>query len=290
MIKRNILLIAICLITAQVAMAQRFTVGTYNLRYDNNGDSLKGNGWQRRYPVIASLVRFHGFDIFGTQEGLKHQLENLKDSLPGFTYIGIGRDDGKEAGEHSAIFYNTNMFTVVKQGNFWLSETEDKPNKGWDAVLPRICTWGLFKEIKTGFTFYMFNLHMDHVGVKARAESSKLILKKIKEMTAGRPVILTGDFNVDQHNESYLLLASSNVLFDAYTTTKLRYANTATFNNFKGDVAADTRIDHVFLTKNFEVQRYGILDDTYRSQENGVGTARTPSDHFPVLVEVTHGK
>ncbi|MFB6456416.1 endonuclease/exonuclease/phosphatase family protein [Chitinophaga sp. Hz27] len=288
--KKNVLITTLCLVIVQMAMAQRFTVGSYNLRYDNKSDSLHGNGWQRRYPVIANLLRFHGYDIFGTQEGLKHQLQNLKDSLPGFAYIGVGRDDGKEAGEHSAIFYNTQLFKVEKQGNFWLSEVEDKPNKGWDAVLPRICTWGLFKEIKTGFTFYMFNLHMDHVGVQARAESAKLILKKIREMTAGRPVILTGDFNVDQNSESYLLLANSNVLFDAYTTTKLRYALTATFNNFKPDVTSDKRIDHVFLTKDFIVQRYGILDDTYRSQDGDTGVARLPSDHFPVLVEVTHGR
>lgn len=290
--RKNIWMAVICLFAGlQVSMAQRFTVGTYNLRNDNNKeDAANGNGWQTRYPVITNLLRFHGFDIFGTQEGMKHQLENLKDSLPGFAYIGVGRDDGKEAGEHSAIFYNTEKFKVMQQGNFWLSEVEDRPNKGWDAVLPRICTWGLFKETRTGFTFYMFNLHMDHVGVKARAESAKLILKKIKEMTNGRPVILTGDFNVDQHSESYKLLATSNVLFDAYETTKLRYALTGSFNAFKPNLATTGRIDHIFLTRDFTVQRYGILDDTYRSKDGDTGTARMPSDHFPVMADVTHGK
>ncbi len=275
----------------QAVQAQQFTVGTYNLRNDNNKEDAKnGNGWQQRYPVITSLLRFHGFDIFGTQEGLHHQLENLKDSLLGFDYIGVGRDDGKQAGEYSAIFYDTRKFKVTQQGNFWLSETEDRPNKGWDAVLPRICSLGLFREIKTGYTFYMFNLHMDHVGVKARAESAKLILKKIKDMTNGRPVILTGDFNVDQTSESYQLLATSGVLFDAYETTKLRYALTGSFNGFKPNLATNSRIDHIFLTKDFTVQRYGILDDTYRSKDGDTGVARMPSDHFPVMAEVTHGR
>lgn len=289
--KRTCLWLVCLFIGLQVSQAQQFIVGTYNLRNDNNKeDAQQGNGWKQRYPVIASLVQFHQFDIFGTQEGLKHQLENLKDSLPGFAYIGVGRDDGKEAGEHSAIFYNTKKFKLLKNGDFWLSETTDKPNKGWDAVLPRICSWGQFREIKTGFTFYMFNLHMDHIGVKARAESSKLILKKIKEMTAGQQVILTGDFNVDQTSESYTLLDQSGVLRDAYEITKLRYAHSASFNGWKDNVASYGRIDHIFLTKGFTVQRYGILDDTYRSEEGGVGSVRMPSDHFPVMAEVTHGK
>ena len=100
--------------------------------------------------------------------------------MPGYDYIGIGREDGKQAGEHSAIFYRTDKFEVLEHGNFWLSEITDRPNKGWDAVLPRICTWGEFRDKQTGFTFLFFNLHMDHVGVQARAESAKLILKKIK--------------------------------------------------------------------------------------------------------------
>lgn len=113
-----------------------FNVATYNLRQLNRGDSAAGNGWDRRHPVVASLIKFHGFDIFGTQEGFKSQLEDLKRDLPGYDYIGIGREDGKDAGEHSAIFYNTDIFSLVDKGDFWLSETPDKPGLGWDAAFP----------------------------------------------------------------------------------------------------------------------------------------------------------
>ncbi len=267
------------------AFAQRFNIGTYNLRYANHGDSLRGNGWGQRLPVMAAMVRFHDFDIFGTQEGLYHMLEGLRDSLPGYAYIGIGRDDGRKAGEHSAIFYKKSKFRLLAHGDFWLSDTMDRPNKGWDAVLPRICTWGKFREISTGFVFVMFNLHMDHVGVRARAESSKLILAKIKAMPAGMPVILTGDFNVDQTNESYKLINESGVLRDCYELSPVRLATTGTFNNFRADGETDSRIDHIFVTRQFKVNRYGILTDTYRWEG-----ARTPSDHFPVMVAVEHGK
>jgi len=288
------------------AVAQRFNIGTYNLRYANHGDSVHGNGWGQRLSVISKLIRFHDFDIFGTQEGLYPMLEGLRDSLLGYTYIGIGRDDGKQAGEHSAIFYKTDKFTLLDKGDFWLSTITDRPNKGWDAVLPRICTWGKFKEKATGFVFYMYNLHMDHVGVKARAESAKLILAKIKAMPAGTPVILTGDFNVDQTSESYALIDNSGLLRDCYELSPLKYALNGTFNSFHADGKTDSRIDHIFVTRQFAVKRYGILVDTYRTKNEdipaatdtsrtarrermmGQYTARTPSDHFPVMVEVTH--
>lgn len=282
------------LLCTTAVFAQRFNIGTYNLRYANHGDSLHGNGWGQRLPVIAAQVRFHDFDIFGTQEGLYHMLEGLRDSLPGYAYIGIGRDDGKLAGEHSAIFYNTGKFTLLEHGDFWLSETTDRPNKGWDAVLPRICTWGKFKETSTGFVFYMFNLHMDHVGIQARAESAKLILAKIKTFPASMPVILTGDFNVDQTSESYKLINESGVLKDCYELSPIRLATNGTFNNFRADGKTDSRIDHIFVARQFRVARYGILTDTYRLANDSTGgsrySARTPSDHFPVEAQVEHGK
>ena len=278
-------------------------VATYNLRNANGGDSTNGNGWGQRYLYIAQIVQFHGFDIFGTQEGKYPQLQDLRQAMPGYDYIGVGRDDGKQAGEHSAIFYRTDKFEVLEHGDFWLSEITDRPNKGWDAVLPRICTWGEFRDKQTGFTFLFFNLHMDHVGVQARAESAKLILKKIKEFPKRLPAILTGDFNVDQTSESYKLLDGSGIMRDSYEIADFRYAPNGTFNGFHPDRKTDSRIDHLFLTKEFEVKKYGILTDTYRSEvkesaqkeQNGnfpkevslsKYEALTPSDHFPVMIVV----
>lgn len=277
-----------------------FTVATYNLRNANHGDSINGNGWGQRSPYIAQLIRFHGFDIFGTQEGLYNQLQEMKQMLPGYNYIGKGRDDGKTKGEHSAIFYRTDKFQLLDHGDFWLSKDETKPNLGWDAVCVRICTWGKFKEIKSGFVFVYFNLHMDHIGTVARSESAKLILKKIQAMPKGMPVILSGDFNVDQDSPSYKLLNTSGILQDSYGMSKLVYAPNGTFNDFNPNSKTDSRIDHIFLTNNFKVSKYGILTDTYRSENKGEfnsnaapkeiklqeNSARCPSDHFPVMIVV----
>ena len=283
---------------------QQLTVATYNVRYDNKGDSIKGNGWQQRYPVIAQLIRFHDFDIFGTQEGLYHQLQNLSDSLPAYTYIGVGRDDGKQAGEYAAIFYKKDKFKLLKSGNFWLSPITDRPNKGWDAALPRICTWGQFQDKKSGFKFYFFNLHMDHIGVEARKQSAKLVLDTVRKMAGNMPTILTGDFNVDQNNESYTLINTSGLLKDAYVLSPFKYALNGTFNNFNINAKTNSRIDHIFLTKNFKVNRYGILMDSYRAEAADKATvnssnfprevslskyeAKLPSDHFPVMTIINY--
>ncbi len=281
-----------------------FTVATFNLRYANYEDSLNGNGWGQRCPYVTKLIKFHDFDIFGTQEGLYEPLEQMKQMLPAYDYIGIGRDDGKKKGEHSAIFYKTAEFELLDHGDFWLSQDQTKPNMGWDAVCFRICTWGKFKVKKTGFTFIYFNLHMDHRGIVARLESSKLILEKIKKMGKGIPVLLSGDFNVDQFSPSYKLINHSGILHDSYEMADLVYAPVGTYNGFNPNSFTESRIDHIFLTDNFTVLKYGVLTDTYRSTnqkrissdnapkevELNANQARCPSDHFPVMISVQVNK
>jgi len=282
--------------------AQNLNIATYNIRYKNNGDKRDGNGWDLRGPVIADLIKFHDFDIFGAQEVLNEQLKDLSSSLSNYGHIGVGRDNGKEAGEYAPIFFKKEKLKLLKEGHFWLSEKTESPNKGWDAALPRICTWGQFEDINSGLKFYFFNTHFDHVGVTARRESSKLILRKIKELAGDEPTVLTGDFNVDQNNEIFSILSGSE-LKDAYTTAQLKYATNGTFNHFDTNAMTDSRIDHIFLSNCAVVKRYGILTDTYRTpaaKEKKVNTggnfpkelkleafeARLPSDHFPVMIVV----
>ena len=281
-------------------------VGSYNLRYDNKGDSLKGNGWGQRCPIIAQQILFHDLEIFGTQEGNHVPLEQLKSLLPGYDYIGIGRDDGKWKGEHSAIFYKTDMFDLLDHGDFWLSQTPEVPSVGWDASMNRICTWGHFKVKSTRQELYFFNLHMDHIGVQARMESAKLVVAKIKEICGGKPVFLTGDFNVDQTNPIYSVFVESGILKDSYEACEIRYALDGTANGFDPNSFTTSRIDHVFVSPGTRVIRYGVLTDTYRTktpeaEEYANGNfpkeisfqayqARTPSDHFPLKVIIELNK
>lgn len=301
--KQFILIFCLCCIMS--IQAQNLFVGTYNIRNDNNNDRKEGNGWERRCPIICDLLNFEDPDIFGTQEAKINQLHDLQNGLDGYNYIGIGRDDGKERGEYSAIFYKKDRLAKIKSGNFWLNETPDKPKLGWDAACIRICTWGEFMDKKTKRKFYFFNLHMDHVGVVARRESAKLVIKKIEEITSGKaPVILTGDFNVDQSDEIFKIFSASGILKDSYSAAEKRFATNGTFNDFDTELKTNSRIDHIFVSPNFDVKRYGVLTDGYWTEKGSKEdlnsnkapkelkfrkyTRRAPSDHYPVLVKVVY--
>ncbi len=301
MIKKLISLLLFASVILGVS-AEQLKVATYNLRLETSGDNAKGNGWSTRAPHVADLIRYHDFEIFGTQEGLPNQIADLEKLLPEYDYIGVGRD-GKDKGEHSAIFYRNDLFEPIESGTFWLSETPDKPSKGWDAACKRICTWGLFRDKRTGFEFMMMNLHLDHKGKEARRESANMILNRIEQLPDSVPVILTGDFNIDQHNETYEILRDSERLDDSYDMATIKYAPNGTYNGFNPEAFTDSRIDHIFLSPTFKVDRYGILTDTYRTGKRSSGKsndqapeevkleklkARLPSDHFPVAVTITY--
>ena len=292
---KRLLTLALFAVLMLPAVAQELTVATYNIRNANKGDAERGNGWERRCPWVCGLIEFQGFDIFGSQEVLDGQLHDMLAQLPGYAYIGVGRDDGKAKGEYSPIFYKKERFRLLDEGHFWLSEITDRPNKGWDAALPRICTWGHFLDLQTKRRFWFFNPHMDHVGVRAREESAKLVVAKIREMCGPREfVILTGDFNVGETSESYAVLHDSGLLYDTFDLAEIKYAWTGTENGFDPDRKTFRHIDYVFVTSGFRVLRYGILTDTYRSEEPAGSAkpfrARTPSDHFPVKVELAFTK
>jgi endonuclease/exonuclease/phosphatase family metal-dependent hydrolase len=255
--------------------AQDIRIATFNLRYDNPKDS--GNLWSSRVPVVCALIQFHDFDIFGTQEGLRHQLDTMSAHLSEYARYGRGRDSGEGKGEHSAIFYKKAKYKLLDKGDFWLSETPEKVGPGWDARLNRICSWVKLQEVKTKRSFYVFNVHYDHQGVKARQESSKLILQKIQAIAGNTPVLLTGDFNGDHNSDWYQLIANSGVLKDSYKAVANPYANNGSFNSFKTPTS-NAIIDHIFSTKQFTVKKYGILTDSYYG--------KFPSDHFPVMADV----
>lgn len=269
---RNFIFLAL-LWLAQTGFAQPLTVGTFNIRYDNPRDS--GNLWKDRALVCASLIQFHQFDIIGTQEGLKHQLEQLQTLLPAYQYFGVGRDDGRSAGEHAAIFIRKDRFEKLDGGDFWLSTTPEKPGKAWDAALPRICTWLKLRDKQSKKTFYVFNAHYDHVGVQARIESSKLIMSRFTEVAGKNPVIVMGDLNGNHESQWYRTFQESGIVKDVMGFSPIIYRNNGSFNAFKASSITQDVIDHIFITPGFIVDRYGILTDTYYG--------KFPSDHFPIL-------
>ncbi|RIZ60673.1 endonuclease [Mesotoga sp. SC_NapDC2] len=250
-------------------------VATFNLRMDTPNDGE--NAWPNRKEMVKGLIRFHDFDICGTQEGYKHQLDDIL-QLGNYAYVGVGRDDGKDAGEHSAILYKKDRFEVIENGDFWYSETPDVPGKGWDATCcNRICSWAKFRDNETRKVFFVFNSHYDHQGRIARKNSSLLLLKQLKEIAGNFPVICTGDFNATPEDEPIQIIYNDGKMKDSFLVTKQPpYGTVGTTNSFDLHSSMKNRIDYVWVTEGFTVTKYSVLNE----QQYG----RFPSDHFPVMI------
>ncbi len=255
---------------------------TFNIRYDEPGDGA--NAWPFRKEMAAGTISFHRVDIAGLQEALASQLKDLQELLPEYSWVGVGRDDGKAAGEHNPIFFVRNRFVVYGSSTFWLSEEPDKPGlKGWDAACPRIVTWAQLRDTWTGVTLFAFNTHFDHVGDRARRESAALVLSAVRRIAGKAPFVLTGDFNCTREDAAYqtLVAASGNVQFlrDARgASLHPVFGPPSSFNGFRTDSPTGLPIDHIFVGPSLAVIRAGILP--------GWWDGRFVSDHNPVLAEV----
>lgn len=260
--------------------SQDLKVMTYNIRLAVDSD--KDNSWSKRKDDALALISYYAPDYFGVQEALPEQMGDIKSGLKNYDYVGVGRDDGKNKGEYSAIFYDKDKLVVTKSGTFWLSETPQIPSRGWDAALNRICTYAIFKVKKTGKRFLAMNLHFDHVGDKARVNSAQLILKKIKELNPQNlPLTLTGDFNLTDDSEPIKII--SRALADSfYHSKKPHYGPKGTFTGFDTNTVPKERIDYIF-TKGFKILSNRTINDR---RENLL----YPSDHFPVLAELDFEK
>ena len=252
-----------------------FNIITYNIRMNTPDDGV--NAWPLRKEKVISLLNFHKADIFNVQEALPEQMDDLTTLMPEFDHVGVGRDDGKRAGEHMAIFFRKSRFEKLSDGMFWLSETPDKPGFGWDAACNRTCTWIKLRDKITKKSFLVLDTHLDHRGMKAREEGVKLILSRIPEINRENlPLIFTGDFNLVK--ESGPVKAILGVLNDARDKSiSPPYGPEGTSGGFAVREKSRT-IDFIFINQKVTVLRHGVLSDSFGMFY--------PSDHLPVLAEV----
>ena len=269
-------IVFIILICANVQLASQVNrIMTYNIRYDNLNDGV--DQWANRKSEVIDFLKYYEPDLLGIQEGLLNQVQYLSNHLPGYAMIGVGRDDGVDRGEYSSIFYNKEKLSLIEASTFWLSETSHKVSVGWDASMERICTYGLFEAKNTKERILVLNTHFDHIGKVARAESAKLILKKIRELNiVSYPVVLMGDFNAQPEDEPIAILTQE--LEDGSSIAKGGiYGPEGTFTGFKKDLIPTRRLDYIF-TKGLEVMKYRHIDDRMKN-------SNYLSDHLPVLIK-----
>lgn len=276
MIRTLFFLLYLTLSTAATAQALRFL--TYNIRYDNPNDG--DNAWPKRRDWLAAQIGFYSPDVFGIQEGLHHQVEFLAQSLPQYAWVGVGRDDGRQAGEYSALYYRRDRFGLLDSGTFWLSETPDQPSKGWDAALNRVCTYALLRDSATGRSLWVFNTHFDHMGQEARRQSAALILQKIREKNPDNlPVFVMGDFNSEPGDAPVAVMKSA--LMDTQDACEIpTFGPPGTFNGFKFHEPVTRRIDYIFAGgTGLQVLRHAVLSDSK--------DCHYPSDHLPVMADIS---
>ena len=251
---------------------QEIAVLSYNIRYNSSGDGL--DLWDLRKTELIQQIKELDPMSFGVQEATFTQMKDLEAGLPDYDYVGVGRDDGTTKGEFSAIFYKKSDLRVLKEDTLWLSPTPEKVSVGWDAALPRVCTYANFELTFSKKRFWHFNTHFDHLGETARAESAKLMVSKITALVSeGEAIVISGDFNAEPHEEPILVL---NHFFDdpAYIV-KLR-GPVGTFSGFQLSAVLDRRIDYIF-SQNVKVK-------TYQHLETKRANGRWISDHLPVLL------
>jgi len=274
------------LVTSGTALAKDrgdvpLRVMTYNIRLDIASDGA--NAWPHRRDMVVALIRREAPDLLGMQEVVPGQKRDLEAALPELQQVGVARDDGKDKGEYSPIAFRRDRFELMHSGTIWLSETPGRPSKGWDAAYPRIATWALLRDRRSGQTFRVLNTHFDHVGVVARHQSAAMLLQWLKQGEWARlPTILMGDLNSPPAGSAYRLLAdrAASALRDTKVISRAPpYGPPGTFNAFKIDSNAAAPIDHIFVSGRFAVESYAVITQHWGG--------RLPSDHYPVLVEVT---
>ena len=284
MTKRNVLILVVAMCWSHLLAGGnpgKLTIATYNIRLQTPADS-GARSWVNRKADVARVIKKYDFDIFGVEEvGNKNQEADLKALIPDYTYFGKGRDNqaGTE-GEQIGLFYKTKRFSAKDKGFFFLSETPEVMSKGWDAAYRRMCVWIRFQDSKTKAEFYVFCSHFDHMGVKARVESARLIEQRVKKIVAGKPVLFLGDLNTaPDETDMYKILHAA---FDdsREIAAKPAIGSVGTFNNYdvsKILLPVSERIDYIFCKK-IKVFSYRVISDRFSDKTY-------PSDHFPVMIE-----
>ncbi|KAJ5071673.1 DNAse i-like superfamily protein [Anaeramoeba ignava] len=271
----------------------KLRIMSFNIRYDNPDDGKFK--WENRKKFVIELIKIYKPSVISLQEALKNQIVDLEKDLKHFSWIGGGRNDGKDSGEFAAIFYNNKKLDCLNQSTFWLSKTPDKIGSiSWGSACVRICTWGLFaKKSNHDMKFYVFNTHLDHISENSQINSAKLIRSKISQITKNRfGYVLTGDFNITPDSNVYKEFFKDESEKDHHNFADLVDSSlVADFKNFEQlgsftgwktskivENSQNILIDYIFCNPSAKVKSYNVIIDTF-------GNFR-PSDHRPIMVRL----
>ena len=274
MIKRIFMLAAAIVMSLPLLQAQEnegLKVMSYNIRLGSAQDGT--NSWALRYTATGEMLEDQKPDVFGVQEAIEYQVRYIEE-MCGYESVGVGRENGKKEGEHMSIFWNKKAVSMLKWGTFWLSETPEKPSKGWDAECFRTATWALMKDKRTGEKFYFVNTHLDHEGAEAQKNGLNLIMDKIAEInTEGLPMVLTGDFNMEPSNPN---LAELDARMQSARKIAAQTDSHATYNGWG---KSSTMIDYIYVSGFSSCPEYQTVTKRYEDR-------KFISDHYPIFARL----
>ena len=274
MIKKIFMLAAAMIMSLPLLQAQEsegLKVMSYNIRLGSAQDGT--NSWALRYTATGKMLEDQKPDVFGVQEALEYQVRYIEE-MCGYESVGVGRENGKKEGEHMSIFWNKKTVSMLKWGTFWLSETPEKPSKGWDAECFRTATWALMKDKKTGNKFYFVNTHLDHKGTEAQKNGLKLIVDRIAEINPdGLPMVLTGDFNIEPKNPA---LKDLDARMQSARNIAEKTDDHATYNGWG---KSSTMIDYIYVSGFSSYPEYQTVTKRYEDR-------KFISDHYPIFARL----
>ena len=205
--------------------------------------------WCRRQSAVCGTIKDYQPDFFGIQEAHFGWMRCISGKLGDtYAFVGIGKDDGKNKGEFSPVFYNKHIFEVVERLDFWLSETPDVPSLGWDGSENRTCSGALFRNKKTNEEIAVFKKY-----------------GKIK-------TVLMGDFNVTPDSDIYRIF-----LDGGFTDTRSIAESSNNVNSFHFFGGSSKMIDFIFEKNINSVSSVKTVTD--------LTDGRYPSDHYPVVAD-----
>jgi endonuclease/exonuclease/phosphatase family metal-dependent hydrolase len=248
---------------------------TFNIRVAHALD--RQNRWYRRRELVLDVLREHRPQLLGLQEVVPFQLNEILGAFPALGAIADRRYAGR-MGTYAPILFDRNTLEPAQSGDFWLAPDPDgSRQRGWDAAVPRICTWAVFRvRGPQPRRFAVFNTHFDQAGVSARVESARLVVSRLDSLRHF-PRLVMADLNANESSEALGLLRATG-LRDSFRDLHPD-EEAFTFHGFRGKGVRNLgKIDYILCDGSWETLAAGVV--------RGSRAERYPSDHFPVTAEL----
>jgi endonuclease/exonuclease/phosphatase family metal-dependent hydrolase len=248
---------------------------TWNILHgSDDGPPWRRQHWPARKQALAAVLREARPDILCVQEARPEQVAFLEETLAGYRRVGVG-GEGRDQGEHCAIFFRLDRFDHLADDTFWLQEPTDQPAEPGRRA-KRTCTWVRLYERASGQTLRVYNAHLPGrtaaaVRGQSRLSASRIVRDHIKARP-GDAVVLVGDFNAGPDAPSRRVFAEAGLR----ETAALAGVPAAPTYQFYGLRLGS--LDGILVGPGWGVRRHAVLD----VKPDGV----FPSDHLGVLADL----